>query len=83
MARKKSVNKKTRKKPNLKNKIKFTLNRLLFFVILSLISFVVYSYINNDLLNDLFFVMTMVFGFISVGFLVVLLILFIMKNIKK
>ena len=83
MARKKSVKKKTRKKPDLKNKLKFALNRFLFFVILSLISFVVYSYIGNDLLNDLFFVMTMIFGFIAVGFLVVLLILFIIKNIRK
>lgn len=83
MARKKSVKKKTRKKPDLKNKIKFALNRFLFFVILALVSFVVYSYIDNDLLNDLFFVMTMVFGFIAVGFLVVLLILFIIKNIRK
>ncbi len=72
----------------LKKRIAVVINNLLLFVALSLVSFVLYRYLpifglQNDILNNLFFIMTMVFGFVAVGFLVVLLILLIIKIISK
>ena len=81
--------KKTRKKFdlkskfNVKNKIAVVINNLLLFVALSLVSFVLYRFIQNAFFQDLFFVMAMVFGFIAIGFLIALLILFIVKAVKK
>ncbi len=66
-----------------KRKIAVVLNNLLLFVALSLVSFVLYRFLQNELLTNLFFVMSMVFGFVSVGFLITLLILFIIKLVKK
>lgn len=68
---------------DIKRKIAVVLNNLLLFVALSLVSFVLYRFLQNDLLVNLFFVMSMVFGFVSVGFLITLLILFIIKLVKK
>ncbi|MDD5012338.1 MAG: hypothetical protein PHQ66_01685 [Candidatus Nanoarchaeia archaeon] len=67
----------------LQNKIKLVINNLLLFVALSLISFVLYRFIENSFLNDLFFIIAIVFGFIGVGFLIVLLILMIMNLMSK
>ncbi len=66
-----------------KRKIAVVLNNLLLFVALSLVSFVLYRFLQNELLVNLFFVMSMVFGFVSVGFLITLLILLIIKLVKK
>ncbi len=66
-----------------KRKIAVVLNNLLLFVALSLVSFVLYRFLQNELLVNLFFVMSMVFGFVSVAFLITLLILFIIKFVKK
>ena len=92
MARKKKEEKKTRRKVSgraafkggdLKKRITIILNNLLLFVALSLVSFVFYKFLQNDILQNLFYVMSMVFGFVSVAFLITLLVLVIMKVVKK
>ena len=67
----------------IKTKIMIVFNNLLLFVALALVSFVLYRFLQNDFLINLFQVMAMVFGFVSVGFLITLLVLFIMKIISK
>ncbi len=66
-----------------KRKIALVINNLLLFVALSLVSFVLYRFLQNEVLTNLFFVMSMIFGFVSVGFLITFLILLIMKLVKK
>lgn len=91
MAKKKRAVKKTRRKVSwrgvligdIKKKITIVLNNLLLFIALSLVSFVLYKFLQNAFLVNLFFIMSVVFGFVSVGFLITLLILFIIKLIKK
>jgi len=68
---------------NVKKKISLVINNLLLFVALSLVSFVLYNFLQNEILTNLFLVMAMIFGFVAVGFLITLLILFIIKMIKK
>jgi hypothetical protein len=93
MARKKKVRRAKRtvrrtrnlssKHSNPKNKIKLVFNNLLLFIALSLVSLVAYRLVSNEILINLFQVMAMVFGFVSVGFLITLLVLFIIKIVKK
>ncbi len=66
-----------------KNKITLIGNNLLLFIALTLVSFVLYNFLGNDLLRNLFYVMAMVFGFVSVAFLITFLILIIMKFVSK
>jgi hypothetical protein len=90
-AQKRTVKRVSRKASNSKNfgkndvgrKISIVLNNLLLFVALSLVSFVLYRFLQNDILINLFYAMSMIFGFVSVGFLVTLLVLLIMKVVKK
>ena len=77
------VAKKTVRRTNLSDKIKLVINNLLLFIALSLVSFVLYRFIENKFLNDLFFIIAVVFGFIGVGFLIVLLVLMIMRMMSK
>jgi len=77
------VSRRTALRMDIKRKIAIVINNLLLFVALSLVSFVLYRFLQNELLVNLFFVMSMVFGFVSVGFLITLLILFIIKLVKK
>jgi len=90
-ARKRAVRKVSRKVSNLKGfgkndtkrKITIVLNNLLLFVALSLVSFVLFRFLQNDILVNLFYAMSMIFGFVSVGFLITLLVLLLMKVLKK
>ena len=66
-----------------KRKITIVLNNLLLFVALSLVSFVLFRFLQNDILVKLFYAMSMVFGSVSVAFLITLLILLVMKIIRK
>jgi hypothetical protein len=95
MARKKRVKSKTKRssrrtnrskrfgKEFVKRKIALVLNNLLLFVALALVSFVLYRFLQSEILTNLFFVMAMVFGFVSVSFLIALLVLVIIKVVKK
>ena len=68
---------------NVKNRISLVINNLLLFIALSLVSLVLYRYIQSDLFNQLFFVMATAFGFVSVAFLIALIILYIIKAVSK
>ena len=86
MARKKKVRKNrksTQRTSGFRNKIPLVVRNLLLFIAMSLVSFVLYRFIPNTLLTDLFYIMAIVFGFVAVAFLIVLLVLWIMKIIKK
>lgn len=97
MARKKKVKKKITKRvkknsknlklSNIKKKIPLVINNLSLFVILSIVSFILYkfaqTFIQNDFLTDLFFIMVIIFGFVAVGFFIVLLVLSIIKVASK
>lgn len=83
---KKIVRKKTPAKNargTLKNKMRLVISNLLLFIALSLVSFILYQLVQNDFLNNLFFVIALIFGFIGVGFLIAFLVLTIMKLISK
>ncbi len=91
---KKKVSKNTPKKVNRKinlsknvyvnkNKINLILSRLIFFVGLSLASFVLSFFLSNEMFKNLFLMLTIVFGFISAGLLIVFLIFLILKFLRK
>ena len=85
MAKKKRVKqaRKINKSYSPKNKISLVVNRLLFFSLLGIICLFFYKFVTNLLLKNLFFVFAMASGFIAIGFLIALLILFVMKFIKR
>lgn len=66
-----------------KRKINLSLKKLILFAVLALISFVLYLFLSNEIFKNLFSLLTMIFGFIAVGFLIVLLIFLILKIMKK
>jgi hypothetical protein len=80
---KKKKEKQTKKLDSLKTKFSLVVKRLLFFSLLAIVLLILSSLANNSLLKNLFFVFAMASGFISVGFLIVLLILFILKFLRK
>jgi uncharacterized membrane protein YdbT with pleckstrin-like domain len=70
--------------PNSRNKIALDIRSLLLFVALSLVSLVLYRFIPpTNLLSNLFYVMAIVFGFVAVGLLIALLVLWILKIVRK
>lgn len=66
-----------------KKKIILVLTRLVFFIVLSLISFLSYYFLANEVLRNLFLMLTIIFSFISVGFLIALLVFVFMRVIRK
>ncbi len=87
---KKRVRRKTRKsavKPVMvrssKQRINLVARRLIFFVILFVLSLVLNVAISNEIWKNLFAMLTLIFGFVSLAFLIVLLILWFMKIIRK
>jgi hypothetical protein len=68
---------------NIQKNINLVVSNLLLFVALALVSFVLYSFLKNELLRNLFSVMAMVFGSVSVAFLITFLVLVIMKFVSK
>ncbi|VVB83113.1 Uncharacterised protein [uncultured archaeon] len=65
------------------NKIPLVVRKLILFTGLAVISFILFSLVKNDFLMRFFNVSAMVFGFVAVAFLIVLLVLWIMKFVKK
>jgi hypothetical protein len=63
--------------------IKLIVNNLLLFVALSLVSFVLSKLLIPEFLKNLFYVMAMVFGFVSVAFLIIFLVLIIIKFVSR
>mgnify|MGYP001601061384 CR=1 FL=1 len=64
-------------------KIGFVFKKLIIFVILSIAFYLLYNITSEGVLNNLFFLLTFVLGFVSLAFFIVLLILLIMKGLKK
>jgi hypothetical protein len=66
-----------------KNKISLVVRQLLLFFGLFLIFFVLLKLSNKLFWLNFFQIMSIIFGFISVGFLIAFLVLWIMKIVKK
>jgi small-conductance mechanosensitive channel len=83
MAKKRRVRKSSRrivrKKTKSVSKFSIVANNLLLFIALALVSLVLTRFLANNFLTNLFAVMAMVFGVISVAFLITLLVLFVMR----
>lgn len=85
MPRKKRV-KKTKKIVNRdtnKSKFNMVFRRLVFFLIFFVLFLVLYFATSNELWNNFFRFAALIFGFISAALLIVLLILWFMKIMKK
>jgi membrane glycosyltransferase len=67
------------------NKRKFSLviKKFFLFLILSIVSFALFNVTGNTFLQNLFFLLSFVFGFVATAFLIVLLIFLFMKGFKK
>jgi hypothetical protein len=66
-----------------KKKINLVLRNLVLFVVISLVSFILYLVSTKVMFKNLFSLLAMVFGFVSVAFLIVLLIFLFTKLFKK
>jgi len=64
-------------------KIGFVFKKLMIFAILAIASYLIYTITSEGFLNNLFFLLTFVLGFVSLAFLIVLLIILIMKGLKR
>jgi len=82
---KKKVRRGNRKsKPRVvKNRISLVLNKILLFAGLFVVSFFLLQLSKNPFWINFFKIMAIVFGFVAVGFLIALLILWVMKIIQK
>ena len=79
---KKSSVKKENKKPSRK-KISLVWKNLVLFGILFLASFMLYIVTSNELLNDFFYLLSIVLGAITGAFILILLVFFVMKLMRK
>jgi len=66
-----------------KKKIMTASRGLVFFAALSVLSYLLYNVSGQILFQNLFSLLSMTFGFISLGFLIVLLTLLLLKVMKK
>lgn len=84
--KRKAVRRTSRKPARLapaRSKVGLVIKNMLLFIILALVSYVLYSLLTNEILVNLFLILSMVFGFVAVAFLITLLILLIMKSFRK
>jgi len=88
---KKTIKRKTAKKPVIKKrkvryssrKIKLVLRNLFLFVVLFILSLILYSISGTEFYKNLFLLIGVVFGFISLAFLIVLLVFVFLKFLNK
>ncbi len=66
-----------------KRKINLVLRNLILFGVLALISFCLYTFCTNELFRNLFYLLTLIFAFVGLAFLIILLALAILKLMKK
>lgn len=66
-----------------KNKMKFAIKNVVFFLMLGIISYILFSVTGKEIYSNLFELLSMIFIFIAIAFLIVLLILVFMKSFKK
>lgn len=83
----KSVSKKISKskpigKVSVDKKLKFSVRRLLFFVIVTLLAYVLYL-VSSDVYAEAFQLAIIIFGAISIAFLIIVLVLFFLKKSSK
>ncbi len=64
-------------------KFGLVMKNLILFTALALVSFVLTYILTNEVLNNLFSILAMVFGFVAVAFLITLLVLMILKSFRK
>jgi len=64
-------------------KIRIAVNNLVLFVVLSLVSYGLYGVSGSEFYQNLFFLSSMILGFIALAFLIVLAILLILKGMRK
>lgn len=88
MAKKKSVKKAKQKVSKSSNvgrarKFKVVSRHLMFYAILFVISLVLYIASNNEMYVNLFWMLSFLFGFLSLAFLILVIIFFLLKNMKK
>ena len=83
MVKKKVIKKDNKKVKANKQKINLVLKNLILFGILFLTSFLLYTISSDELLINLFSLLAIVFGFVVGEFLIILLIFFFMRLIRK
>lgn len=67
----------------LKNKISISWKNFLVFLILFIVSFVLYSFSSTDFFDNLFGILSIIFGFLSLALLIVLAVFLILRSGKK
>ena len=82
-SKKKSSSRSSIKQFDPKRKIKIALRDLILFVLLSLISFILYSASGNEIYQDTFYLLGIVFGFVALAFLILYLALLFSKGKVK
>jgi len=63
--------------------VRIVMNNLIIFFILFLISLILFSVLQSEVLKNLFFIFLLGFGFISVAFLITLVVFFFLKLFQK
>ena len=64
-------------------KIGIVFRRLVFFLILGVVTFGLYSVSGNELYVNLFAILAILFGFVSLALFIALLVLLVLKVLKK
>ncbi len=64
-------------------RVRFTVKDFFFFLILFVVSLLLYKFVSLESYVVLFGLLAIVFGFIALAFLIVLLVLFFMRFLKK
>ena len=76
VAKRGGIRKKTSREPKQlisKNRSKLALRNLILFAVLSLISFILYTVFGNQLYQDTFYLLTIIFIFVALAFLIIFL----------
>jgi len=82
ISNKKKISKHTNAVRSNKKKIILILKNLILFTVISLVSFILYLVSNKEIFKNLFSILAMVFAFVSVAFLITLLIFVFLKLLK-
>jgi len=88
MAKRGRVKRKTRRAVKVpvksdKRKTSIVLKNILLFVVLCVVSVILYTVSTNEIYINLFLLLAIIFGFISVAFVIVYLVLLMIKGIKQ
>jgi len=68
---------------SIKKNLRVVLNNLVLFILLFLVSLILYQVLGEGIFKNLFSVFTILFGFVSVAFLISLLVFLFLKVFKK